>query len=1046
MNNTNRHIYLYGKDKDGKLKPYNTEQYQTLIFENDVIRLSLNDRGEQADKQLIDDLIYLSVSYEGHYPILKQIIDNGLTLHRLVDDKELSEKYIFYTASTGQVRNQKVTLIKQSFLEKHRHELYLIYGADTIKTMNVGKYLAYTALSLSSSVLPDKLIDIDRCLVVPDLETTVTDMVKYVDIGEKDGQCYVKDIPTDYQLKDIEITQTDGAGMFLPGELPSSCQIRGGFIKGAMFPFDFLKFAKEVAHNTVITDVWGNQHDIVKEDIRFIFTKSQCKMAKKTKSWNEYKEAFKRNHIQLSVNSYCNPASDTTQFAYQYLQTLPYNSNIKPICDRAKQNIIRLYNDIDFVKETLKLNADDNSVNAIIGKAIGICPSLIYDDYIQDRIAKLRRKTRNDYRAGKIPIHGYYSYAAPDMYAFCQFLFQGQVNPKGLIPKNHIYNKYYDSKNSKKLICLRSPHLSNYEYGKRNLIQSESCKEWFQYMETDTVCSCHDLLSKTLQMDYDGDEILVCDDELLLDIAKDLPDVPLYYDMQKAGEQAINNDTIYDTLVKGFQNNVIGTVSNSITKLWNTMTATKDNPTPYDDAISVFTAFSNYAIDFPKTGKSLDLGEYTALYDKLSAEDFNTSDIKPPKFFKYAKHKKDNNIAEYSHSPMDRICKYIGQGISKLTPSYKISKKEIGNFDYRQLMNNETRTDGTAKYEVNRYSNKYLKLYQLLHIRKQAEKEKCAQVDKERKQRNVDISDTNAKFDTFYYFCLREIKELFTNTNGFFNEQLAVNYMIDLEYCNPEFKGKSKEILWRCFGHIILNNLQKNIGKEPVIKCRPRMSYIKVIEGNAELDKRIDEKFENRSIDITASDMAFINNSLRTYKNGNEYKNDRELLFTLYCLYKVAQKQDRLNEDRFMTITQKKHFKAYNSTGKPKIQKVRFNMNTIMQNAGAKSYKGSFKRFNEVEEISIVENTDKQRFEVRFNVPNNRSDTLFTVANVFTPITYLKAYMDGKTLNKCKICGKDFIKDSPNQKTCSDRCKRELRKFNMSRTNERMREARAKAI
>lgn len=119
-------------------------------------------------------------------------------------------------------------------------------------------------------MLPDKLIDIDRCLVVPDLETTVTDLVKYVDIGEKDGQCYVKDIPTDYQLKDIEITQTDGAGMFLPGELPSSCQIRGGFIKGAMFPFDFRKFATEVAHNTVITDVWGTQHDIEQEDERYI--------------------------------------------------------------------------------------------------------------------------------------------------------------------------------------------------------------------------------------------------------------------------------------------------------------------------------------------------------------------------------------------------------------------------------------------------------------------------------------------------------------------------------------------------------------------------------------------------------------------------------------------------------------------------------------------------------------------------------------------------------------------------------------------------------
>ena len=36
--------------------------------------------------------------------------------------------------------------------------------------------------------------------------------------------------------------------------------------------------------------------------------------------------------------------------------------------------------------------------------------------------------------------------------------------------------------------------------------------------------SCHDLLSKTLQMDWDGDEILVCDDKELLKLSESLPD------------------------------------------------------------------------------------------------------------------------------------------------------------------------------------------------------------------------------------------------------------------------------------------------------------------------------------------------------------------------------------------------------------------------------------------------------------------------------------------------------------------------------------------
>lgn len=63
---------------------------------------------------------------------------------------------------------------------------------------------------------------------------------------DDNGQCYVNDTPKEYQTKSISIEHTDGAGMFIPGELPSSCQIRGGYIKGAMFPFDFRLFTHEV--------------------------------------------------------------------------------------------------------------------------------------------------------------------------------------------------------------------------------------------------------------------------------------------------------------------------------------------------------------------------------------------------------------------------------------------------------------------------------------------------------------------------------------------------------------------------------------------------------------------------------------------------------------------------------------------------------------------------------------------------------------------------------------------------------------------------------
>ena len=272
---------------------YLKEDFEISVFENDITRLAFEDRGiTEADYQLLDEIVYMEIF---HNEIMWQILKDGI----YIDDKE----YMLFSATTGQVRNSTITLMRKDFFEKHKGYLMVGLSKERINThtnnvkkdlgMNVGKYLSYNALPLSSSVLPDNEIDIERCIVVKGLETVITDNVKYVDIQtDKDGQCHVADTPKEYITKDIEIEHTDGAGMFLPGELPSSCQIRGGYFKGAMFPFDFRLFSNKVAHNSVIPDAWGDMVDVEKEDIRFVLTTSQLKMWKEYDSWEEYKKYF----------------------------------------------------------------------------------------------------------------------------------------------------------------------------------------------------------------------------------------------------------------------------------------------------------------------------------------------------------------------------------------------------------------------------------------------------------------------------------------------------------------------------------------------------------------------------------------------------------------------------------------------------------------------------------------------------------------------------------------------------------------------------------
>ncbi|MDD7378257.1 MAG: hypothetical protein SO445_03920 [Lachnospiraceae bacterium] len=1042
---------------------YLKEDFEIAVFENDITRLAFEDRGiTEADYQLLDEIVYMEVF---HNEIMWQILKDGI----YIDDKE----YMLFSATTGQVRNKTITLMKKDFFEKHKGYLMVGLSKERINThtnnvkkdlgMNVGKYLSYNALPLSSSVLPENVIDIDRCIVVKGLETVITDNVKYVDIQtDKDGQCYVADTPKEYITKDIEIEHTDGAGMFLPGELPSSCQIRGGYFKGAMFPFDFRLFSNKVAHNSVIPDAWGDMVDVEKEDIRFVLTTSQLKMWKEYDSWEEYKKYFRENNLKLSINSYANPPKEEVTFAYQYLQTLPYGTDISQLCKPAVDDLTKLKTDIDYVKQELGLTSDvatdedvDENIrekeaenkdtnkkksNSYIAKALDLYPSLIYDSYVKNKIQSLFTSRKKSYMGGKLPIRGYYSYIVPDMYAFCEYLFMGEKNPQGLIPKNHVYNKYYDEcGNIENVICLRSPHLSRYEYPKRKLIRSDECRKWFGAMESDTVVSCHDLISKSLQCDWDGDEVLISADKNLYHAAESLPEEPLYYEMQKAEAQIIDDEAIYDTLKNGFDNNVIGESSNAITKLWN-VPELKENPLRYDDAINVFCAYSNYTIDFPKTGKSLALGEYEQLYKDLIPPEDIREKTKPPKvkypqFFKYAKGKK-NNLEEYTNSPMDRIAKYIDEQTGRKHYKYfDNDKKELPEFDYRMLMNNEIKADGVPKYEVNRSDSRYMKLYKIMYRRKRKKKAICQSIQKQKSIQNMDAKEIMAKYDVFHYHCVREIKEAFTNPQGYFDVNLAVNYMIDMEYKNKGFISTSKDILWKCFGHIIIDNINRNLESDVKLKERPRMSYIKAVKGNSELDDKISEGLQRKSVAITQSDMEFMNTVLVKKKNGGYYNNDRELLFAIMCHYKYAELNGNL-QNGYLQITKKKHT-IVKKNGQKKKVKIQYNMNTIMQMVGAKSYVNSFKRFIETGLVQIEEDNT---IHIKINIPNvDILKEVFIVEDIYNPYVYLLAWEQDKKLSECVVCGKHFIKENNNQKTCCDECSEILHNINVGKTNKKNR-------
>ena len=121
----------------------------------------------------------------------------------------------------------------------------------------------------------------------------------------------------------------------------------------------------------------------------------------------------------------------------------------------------------------------------------------------------------------------------PDLYAFCQQLFLGEDKPSGLLDNGEVSCRLFNS--GVKLDVLRSPHLMAEHAIRKNVVHND-IKKWFK---TDGIyTSTHDLISKILQFDCDGDTSLVVADKEMVQLAeknmKQYNTVPLYYDMKNA--------------------------------------------------------------------------------------------------------------------------------------------------------------------------------------------------------------------------------------------------------------------------------------------------------------------------------------------------------------------------------------------------------------------------------------------------------------------------------------------------------------------------------
>lgn len=777
--------------------------------------------------ELCEDFMVVQVYY---FDVIKDLIYYGFTYK--------GEKYIYFTSSAGQIRTKKTVFIKESVWKKYEKTIMCGLTIDSINEKggnNPNKHLAYMALTNSATDVWNEF-DIDKTIVIDDFETDVLGTYDLVD----DVDYSIKRI-TDY----VPIAHTDGAGMMLPC-MGKNRMVRLPWVKGLLGSFDYVRFIKEHNCSPVIKDIYGKEHNIIDEDIQIIFTKSQFKMYKYYDSWEQYKEYYKKYNCTAGYTNIEEDKIKDATINYQMLQTLT------DITDEEMDNIIhksqaKLDNicTLEGMKDVFGVTPYNNNMT-FLQQAISLYPTLLNDEYLKATLREIKDSMVKRYKAGGLVVRGKYTFLLPDFYAACQYWFMGIKDPKGLLDDGEVFCWLF--RKDEKLDCLRSPHLykehavrknvacvydkqknKNLEINEEKKNRQEMVRKWFC---TDAIyTSCHDLISKILQFDVDGDKSLVVADENIISVAERNMEgiVPLYYNMKKASPIHLNNQTIYDGLNAAFVGGNIGIYSNNISKIWNSDVFINGTEEEKQDAINLVKLLcmeNNFVIDFAKTLYKPERPNY--VHEQITA--FTKGNV--PHFFVYAKDKTDSQVEDLNESFVNKLDKKIVNPRINCRNLKDSNGKKLGDIDYTKLVSNP---DIKCKVAYNKNGTidesktdplivKYCELNQEYHFKINM---KCVDLS------NDVIINTDAKQRVFFKNIANEIRYELSQF-GYTDAEVTDILVKFLYHVKP---SKHKDVLWFSYGGYIVDNLKRNNCKPDtkVIQCVDCGEWIEVLNDKKHL-------------------------------------------------------------------------------------------------------------------------------------------------------------------------------------------------------------------
>lgn len=823
-NKINENIKSNGKHHIRELNENKVSDTNIIsVFDSSLTRMI----GAKQD-ELTEDFMVVQVYY---FDVIKDLINFGFTYK--------GEKYIYFTSSAGQIRTKKCVFIKESVWNKYEKTIMCGLTVDSINAKggcNPNKYLAYLALTNSATDVWNEF-DIDKAIVIDDFETQVYGTYDLID----DKDYSIKRI-SDY----VPIPHTDGAGMMLP-VMGKNRMVRLPWIKGLLGVFDFVKFIEVNNCSPIIKDIYGKEHDVIAEGIQVIFTKSQFKMWKYYDSWEQYKEFYKQYGCTAGQTNIEEDRIKNTTINYQMLQTLTDISDkeIEMLVEESNTILQCLCDSIENVQKAFGISPY-NIDKTFFQKSVELYPNLLNDEFVKSKIREIKDSLVKKFKSGKLRVKGKYTFLLPDFYAACEYWFGDIKNPKGLLDDGEVFCWLF--RKSEKLDCLRSPHLYREHAIRKNLAyrDSKKQKELREWYTTDAIyTSTHDLISKVLQFDVDGDKSLVVADKTFITIAERNMKgiVPLYYNMRKANPVILTNQTIYDGLNAAFIGGNIGIYSNDISKIWNSEAFISGSKTEKEEAINIIKILcmeNNFVIDYAKTLYKPERPK--EIHEKI--KEFVKENV--PHFFLYAKDKESYQVSERNDSFVNKL-----EGLI-INPRINMRNLKLDKIDYTLLMNNpdieckvEFLNNGRLdEKNTNPLIVKYLEL----------SKECYYKIDFTSNSYSSN-SSSKARQDMKFNKIVKEIKSELLRFG--YNKQEVVDILIKFLYGIKS--NKHKMLLWNCYGDIIYQNLSRHI--------QPKTKSVQCIDCGEWFDISINDKKSCRCEDCKKEH----NKALKKERNRRYY-------------------------------------------------------------------------------------------------------------------------------------------------------------------------------